>query len=198
MVRYERTHSPERPDAAVVAAPHHHPPTGHLAGGRVSPSPRLRSRGGECHRPGLRCPGRGALVGGDQRLHGAGHRHSVRCPRQPAGGGRFCHRSKCARSDDSLGRRPCDDPGSGYSLLGIPVVFHRHRPDRCRLQPSGAACAPPATGWKRGISPPPQTNSLAGGGAVSLFWQYFIPYPKYPAYASEVFLAGYLLLACRF
>jgi len=65
MVRYERTHSPERPDAAVVAAPHHHPPTGHLAGGRVSPSPRLRSRGGECHRPGLRCPGRGALVGGD-------------------------------------------------------------------------------------------------------------------------------------
>ena len=47
MVRYERTHSPERPDAAVVAAPHHHPPTGHLAGGRVSPSPRLRSRGGE-------------------------------------------------------------------------------------------------------------------------------------------------------
>ncbi len=124
--------------------------------------------------------------------------HSVRCPRQPAGGGRFCHRSKCARSDDSLGRRPCDDPGSGYSLLGIPVVFHRHRPDRCRLQPSGAACAPPATGWKRGIAPPPQTNSLAGGGAVSLFWQYFIPYPKYPAYASEVFLAGYLLLACRF
>ena len=62
MVRYERTHSPERPDAAVVAAPHHHPPTGHLAGGRVSPSPRLRSRGGECRRPGLRCPGRGALV----------------------------------------------------------------------------------------------------------------------------------------
>ena len=28
---------------------------------------------------------------------------------------------------------------------------------------------PAATKWKRGIAPPPQTSSLAGGGAVSLF-----------------------------
>ena len=38
---------------------------------------------------------------------------AIATPRQLESGGRFCHRSKFARPDDGLGRRPCDDPGSG-------------------------------------------------------------------------------------
>ena len=41
----------------------------------------------------------------------------------------------------------------------------------------------------------PQTNSFAGGGAVSLSGSVFTLYSKYPAYASEVFF-GRLSATC--
>ena len=105
---------------------------------------------GLCH------PGRGALVGGDWRLHGAGQRYPIRSPRQLESGGRFCHRSKFARPDDGLGRRPRDSNTRGrHPALGLPVVQRRRRYSRCRPHRAGAAGAPPTAGRKRGIEPRP-------------------------------------------
>ena len=183
-----------------MAAPHHRPPAGHLAGGSVYSPSQLRSRGGESIRPGLHCPGRGAVVGSDRGLHGAGRDHPIRSPRQPATGGGSGHWGEFACPVAVVGSRPRDSNRlSRHPALGLPSILCRHRPDRCRSQPSGAACAPPAAGWKRGIAPPPQTNSLAGGGAVSLSGSVFLRYTQNtPLALARYFLAGYLLLACRF
>lgn len=58
--------------------------------------------------PGLHYPGRGALVGADQRRDGSGHRHSVRYPRQPEAGGGHHNRGEFARPGDGVGSRPRD------------------------------------------------------------------------------------------
>lgn len=151
----EHTYPAARPDAAVAASTGY-PPAGRLAGGRVYSPPRLRSRVEQPARPGLCHPGRGALVGGDWRLHGAGQRYPIRSPRQLESGGRFCHRSKFARPDDGLGRRPRDSNTRGrHPALGLPVVQRRRRYSRCRPHRAGAAGAPPTAGRKRGIEPRP-------------------------------------------
>lgn len=70
--------------------------------------------------------------------------------------GRFCHRSKFARPDDGLGRRPRDSNTRGrHPALGLPVVQRRRRYSRCRPHRAGAAGAPPTAGRKRGIEPRP-------------------------------------------
>lgn len=71
----------------------------------------------------------GAVVDGDRGRDSPGRRHSAVHPSHPQDGWRFHHRGECARFDDSLGRRPCDDPGSRYPPLGLPVVLCRRLPD---------------------------------------------------------------------
>ena len=98
---------PARPDAAVAASPGY-PPAGRLAGGSAFPPPRLRSRGGQLSRPGLHCPGRGAVVGGNRGRDGPGCRHFVCHPRQPEAGGGHHNRGERIRPDIVVGSRPRD------------------------------------------------------------------------------------------
>lgn len=77
------------------------------AGALFSP-PRLRSRGGQLSRPGLHCPGRGAVVGGNRGRDGPGCRHFVCHPRQPEAGGGHHNRGERIRPDIVVGSRPRD------------------------------------------------------------------------------------------
>lgn len=64
--------------------------------------------------------------------------------RQPEAGGGHHNRGERTRPGTVVGSRPRDNRHNRYSPLGMPVILGRHRPDRCRLQPSGAAGSPAA------------------------------------------------------
>ena len=102
--------------------------------------------------------------------HDPGHRHTIHYPRQPEAGGGHHNRGERTRPGTLVGSRPRDNRHNRYSPLGMPVILGRHRPDRCRLQPSGAAGSSPTAGWKRGISLVPARLIVSPGAGLLVFF----------------------------